>query len=111
MEGLTHDDVERAPQTEETEVLTKDEEFKDGQTEYSEYPVDDEACPICGITLHSLYIAHCTVCNVKVPLGDTRKGMLKHEFQNRHRCNCGNKKKLKIAEENSYYIWDMECFN
>jgi hypothetical protein len=45
-----------------------------------------------------------------MPLGDTRKGMLKYEFHNRHRCFCGNKKKLLIAEESTYYIWDMECF-
>jgi hypothetical protein len=119
MEGLTHDDVEPAPQTEEAEVLTEEDESKGtqaelfhypgGQTEYPEYPIE-EACPICGITLHTLYITHCTICNEKVRLGDTRKGMLKHEFQNRHRCICGNKKKLKIAEESSYYIWDMECF-
>jgi hypothetical protein len=47
---------------------------------------------------------------VKLPLGDTRKDMLKSEFHNRHRCFCGNKKKLLIAEESTYYIWDMECF-
>jgi hypothetical protein len=120
MDGLTHDDVESLPQTEEPEVLTEQEESKGteeelleypgGQTEYPEPPIDDDACPMCGITLHSLYITRCTVCDVKVPLGDTRKGMLKHEFQNRHRCVCGNKKKLKIAEESSYFIWDMECF-
>jgi hypothetical protein len=36
--------------------------------------------------------------------------MLKYEFQNRHCCNCKNKKKLKIAEESSYYIWNMKFF-
>jgi hypothetical protein len=107
MDGLTHDDVEHVPQTEqEAEAGKEEEEFKGGQTDYPEYPA---ACPICGLTLHTLYITHCVICNVKVPLGDTRKGMFKYEFQNRHRCSCGNKE-LKIAEESSYYIWDMECF-
>jgi hypothetical protein len=36
--------------------------------------------------------------------------MLRHEFQNRYRCNCGNKTKLLLAEENKHYIWDMERF-
>jgi hypothetical protein len=81
MDGLTHDDVEPPTQTEESEVLTEPEvlteqeeskgteeellDYPGGQTEYPEYPIED-ACPMCGITLHSLYITHCTVCNVKV---------------------------------------------
>jgi hypothetical protein len=103
MDGLAHNDVEHVPQVvEEAEELKKEEEFKGRQTEYPEYPIDDDACPICGITLHTLYITHCTICNVKVPLGDTSKGMLKYEFHNRRRCFCGNKKKLLIAEESTY---------
>jgi hypothetical protein len=29
---------------------------------------------------------------------------------NKHRCDCGNKKELKVANESSYWIWDLESF-
>jgi hypothetical protein len=102
MNGLTHDDVEHLPKTKEAEVLIEEEEFKGEQSEYPEYSVDDDACPICEITLHTL----CKVCNVKVPLGDTRKGMLKHEFQNRHHCNCDSLKSQKKART-TYGTWNV----
>jgi hypothetical protein len=97
MDGLTHNDVEHVPQEEEGDG----EERKEGdeeeaaqqqQQQQMQTDQDSDACPMCGFTLHTLYITHCTICNVKVPLGDTRKGMLKYEFHNRHRCFCGTRK-------------------
>jgi hypothetical protein len=108
MEGLTHEDVEHVPQ----EFEEEEDDRKEGEEEQEEQKqqtvYNSHACPMCGITLFSPYITHCTICNVKVPLGDTRKGMLRHEFQNRHLCNCGNKENFLLVEESTYYIWDME---
>jgi hypothetical protein len=32
------------------------------------------------------------------------------EFLNKHRCDCGDKKELKVTNESSYWIWDLESF-
>jgi hypothetical protein len=44
------------------------------------------------------------------PLGDRRKGERLYQYVNKHRCDCGNKKELKVANESSYWIWDLESF-
>jgi hypothetical protein len=111
MDGLTHDDVEHLSQEEDEEQEDRKEGDEEKEEQKQQRTMKNKStCPMCGITLHTLYITQCTICNVKVPLGDTRKGMLRNEFHNRHRCFCGNKKKLLIAEKSKYYIWDMECF-
>jgi hypothetical protein len=74
------------------------------------YSKGEERCPECELLLYTVYFVTCTICQMKIPLGNIREGKLKYRWLNNHRCFCGNKKELLTSHESKYYVWDMKCF-